>query len=162
MGTKKKYIVGGVMVVAVVFLWWFVSSRQPEIDLSVDPDTLQTDKEYYAYYEQLAEAYKNDPYGGDTPEETMDLFIAALEAGDIELASRYFVVEKQKEMAEEFEKGNEENMDKYIDLLKNYFPPTHNEFFNTYEFYTEYENEKIFLLEVILNKQTDKWKIYES
>src|SRR3989344_7481494 len=45
--------------------------------------------------EQLEKAYKNDRYGGATPEETFNLFIGALEKGDTELASRYFVIEKQ-------------------------------------------------------------------
>ena len=45
--------------------------------------------------EQLEKAYRNDKYGGATPEETFDMFIAALEKGDIDLASRYFVFNKQ-------------------------------------------------------------------
>lgn len=32
-----------------------------------------------------------DTYGGKTPQETLDLFVAALRAGDVELASKYFV-----------------------------------------------------------------------
>jgi len=35
----------------------------------------------------------NDTYGGKTPKETLDLFIAALEKGDIDLASKYFAYE---------------------------------------------------------------------
>lgn len=34
-----------------------------------------------------------DTYGGQTPEETLQLFIEALKAGDIELASKYFALE---------------------------------------------------------------------
>ena len=45
--------------------------------------------------EQLEKLYREDKYGGKTPEETFDMFIAALEQGDIELASKYFVLEKQ-------------------------------------------------------------------
>lgn len=46
-------------------------------------------------YEKLSEPYYKDTYGGKTPEETYDLFIDALKKGDVELASRYFVVEGQ-------------------------------------------------------------------
>jgi hypothetical protein len=45
----------------------------------------------------LEAAYKADTYGGATPEETLKLFIDALEKKDYELASKYFVVEEQEE-----------------------------------------------------------------
>lgn len=41
---------------------------------------------------------KNDIYGGRTPEETYQLFLQALEKQDIELASKYFVRERQAEI----------------------------------------------------------------
>lgn len=40
-------------------------------------------------------AYKADQYGGATPEETLRLFVEALEQKDYVLASKYFVVEEQ-------------------------------------------------------------------
>ena len=46
---------------------------------------------------QIEKLYRDDKYGGKTPEETFDLFIAALEKGDIELASKYFVLNKQEQ-----------------------------------------------------------------
>ena len=56
------------------------------------------------YYKDLERQYAEDTYGGSTPEETLQLFIDALKAGDIDLASKYFVVEKQKEQREFLEK----------------------------------------------------------
>ncbi len=41
--------------------------------------------------------YRQDIYGGKTPEETLDLFIKALESGNLDLAAKYFVLEKQDE-----------------------------------------------------------------
>lgn len=46
-------------------------------------------------YKKLTDVYKTDTYGGKTPEETYDLFIEALKSEDVELASKYFVAEKQ-------------------------------------------------------------------
>lgn len=46
---------------------------------------------------QIDLAYQNDVYGGKTPEETFDMYIDALKKGDLELASKYFVVSGQKE-----------------------------------------------------------------
>ncbi len=35
-----------------------------------------------------------DTYGGKTPKETLDLFVAALKKGDIDLASKYFLLDE--------------------------------------------------------------------
>lgn len=42
-----------------------------------------------------------DTYGGKTPQETLRMFIDAIEKGDYELASKYFVEKKQKEWGKE-------------------------------------------------------------
>lgn len=44
----------------------------------------------------LQERLKNDKDGGATPEETLQLFTAALQKGDIEQAEKYFVIEPQE------------------------------------------------------------------
>lgn len=44
----------------------------------------------------LETAQKNDTFGGKTPEETFDMFLAALKLGDIELASKYYDVTVQE------------------------------------------------------------------
>lgn len=45
---------------------------------------------------ELERPYREDKYGGKTPEETFDLFLEALRKGDIELASKYFELENQE------------------------------------------------------------------
>lgn len=40
--------------------------------------------------------YKNDTYGGVTPEETLQLFITALKNGDTDLAAKYFLIDDQE------------------------------------------------------------------
>ncbi len=42
-----------------------------------------------------------DKIGGKTPQETLDMFISAVEKGDYDLASKYFVIEKQDEWKKE-------------------------------------------------------------
>src|SRR3989338_3497644 len=53
---------------------------------------------------ELERPYREDVYGGKTPEETFDTFLDALKKGDIDLASKYFSVRKQAEYKEKFEK----------------------------------------------------------
>jgi len=50
------------------------------------------------YADGLRVAYQEDTHGGGTPEETLQLFIDALKSGDIELASKYYIPEKQAEV----------------------------------------------------------------
>lgn len=38
-------------------------------------------------------AMRNDTYGGKTPQETLNMFIDALKKGDVELASKYFMLD---------------------------------------------------------------------
>lgn len=40
---------------------------------------------------RLIKEFNEDPYGGDTPEETMRLFVEALKKEDFKLASKYFI-----------------------------------------------------------------------
>jgi hypothetical protein len=50
---------------------------------------------------ELEKQYADDPYGGDTPEETLRLFIEALKAGDTDLAAKYFILDKQEQWTED-------------------------------------------------------------
>lgn len=49
---------------------------------------------------ELERPYREDKYGGKTPEKTFDLFLEALRKENIELASKYFELEKQEKWIE--------------------------------------------------------------
>lgn len=51
---------------------------------------------YQRLADKMSAPYKNDKYGGKTPEETFDLFLDALRKEDIELASKYFVIPRRE------------------------------------------------------------------
>ncbi|OGZ97033.1 MAG: hypothetical protein A3I44_06045 [Candidatus Sungbacteria bacterium RIFCSPLOWO2_02_FULL_51_17] len=55
----------------------------------------------------LQKRYAEDTYGGKTPEETLELFIAALKKEDIDLAVKYFVFDKQEEWRDKLQKIKE-------------------------------------------------------
>ena len=52
---------------------------------------------------EFEKPYREDRYGGKTPEETFDLFLEALRKEDIDLASKYFELEKQERLEKSFE-----------------------------------------------------------
>lgn len=63
-----------------------------------------------ALRKQAEEQLRNDKYGGKTPEETFDMFIAALEKGDVELASKYFILNKQEQWRKTLEEYKTSNL----------------------------------------------------
>ena len=114
MSKKKKVLIFvGVLLAlgAVWFLgvrdWWAVKTFSED-------DGPMTEREYMRYLEVQEMARRADNYGAATPEGTLALFIEALRAGDAELASKYFLVEKQEEYKEAVENwtrlGKNENI----------------------------------------------------
>lgn len=112
--------------------------------------------EYQAikYYNDLADQYAKDTYGGDTPEETLRLFIDALKKGDVELASKYFVIEKRNEVLSNLQntKDKIDTIIKQIEIAK----------------LSKIEEDKAYFViiangvvktQIILNKILKKWKI---
>ena len=71
-------------------------------------------RNYLQYQKGMSEfeaAMRADTYGGKTPQETLDMFVDALKKGDVELASRYFVLNgplSRGEWKTEIEKRKEE------------------------------------------------------
>ncbi len=60
-----------------------------------------------------------DKIGGKTPQETLDMFIKAVESGDYELASKYMIIENQAKEEEELSAlKRENNLIWFLNLLK--------------------------------------------
>lgn len=61
-----------------------------------------------------------DTYGGKTPQETLQMYIDAVEKGDYELASKYFIGANQQKELESFRKASssKEQINKYLLKLK--------------------------------------------
>ncbi|MBI4121325.1 MAG: hypothetical protein HY457_03685 [Parcubacteria group bacterium] len=87
--TSFKFIGGFTGIIALALVVWYVAAY-------LSPEARQ-ERDVLEYFADLEEQYENDTYGGKTPEETLALFIQALESGDIELASKYFVPDRQEE-----------------------------------------------------------------
>lgn len=105
--------------------------------------------------------WREDTYGGETPEETLRLFIEALKAEDIDLAAKYFVLDKQAKWKNKLliikEKGLLGAMVADLEKLKK----TREETEET--FYTLTNEENIVSIQLILSKNptNGKWKITE-
>lgn len=72
-------------------------------------DNWRFDREIKEMTKELNRPYLEDAYGGKTPKETLEMFIAAVEKEDFDLASKYFVISKQGEWRDKLIKGKENN-----------------------------------------------------
>ncbi len=59
-----------------------------------------------------------DIYGGKTPQETLQMYIDAVEAGDYELASKYFVEEGREKELRSFDGATKADVKSYLEPLK--------------------------------------------
>ncbi len=89
MKLSKKILIWFLSIVALILLVWFGMAARSAWQ------GYQWQKQTDAFQAALTKPYREDTYGGKTPEETWTMFLDALKKGDIELASKYFVVEKQ-------------------------------------------------------------------
>lgn len=123
------------------------------------PETRQLRKQMELVKEQ-EEAYKNDTFGGSTPEETLALFIDALKKGDTDLAAKYFVIDKQGEWLNYLN-----NVKKNTGLLSIIDEAKKLKLSNKNQeeaFFTIANDKKIVEVQVVIRKnQNGKWKITE-
>ena len=75
-------------------------------------------KDLQAIKKEAERPYLEDIYGGKTPKETLELFIAAIEKEDFDLASKYFIINKQEGWRDRLVKGEKQKLYNWIDLLK--------------------------------------------
>jgi hypothetical protein len=108
----------------------------------------------------LSKPYREDNYGGKTPEETWAMFLDALRKGDVELASKYFVPEKQEEWKSIIQRTIKEKGVLEIEKLANIkFDSKTNETAYYYRLINEGGKEVNSSVIFILNPYTKVWKI---
>lgn len=162
-GGALKTAANFLIIIAVAVAILFFLDKAGKINLFSSDDNAEQERmdQTINYYNEMQEKYKNDTYGGATPEETLKLFIAALKAGDTDLASKYFVVEKQEEMATQLANGKQNNtLPLIISDLEKAIKNGKELYTGTYQFVTfDKNNVAEFSFDLTLNSQTKKWKL---
>lgn len=108
----------------------------------------------------LEKKYAEDPYGGETPEETLRLFIDALKKGDTDLAAKYFILDKQQGWREDLAKIKDKNLlDEMVKDLERAELTKEEET----AFLTLTDENNVVLSELVMHKnpQNNRWKITE-
>ena len=114
---------------------------------------------------------KADTWGGKTPQETLDLFIDALRKGDVELASKYFLIETtvndpnyltRNEWVLALEQAKEDGrLDEIADLVSRATPDIENRAYEEdYKFAIFDDSKKLDgYINMQLNTSSGVWKI---
>ncbi len=166
---KKRKIVIGVVTVGLLLIGlYYYGDYKRTHTLITNDQGLQSfmmnmkEGDVAKYKAYKAKMYAQDKYGGDTPEETLRLFVEALKNKNIKLASKYFVIEKQSEMYKKlpqaFKSGGVDSLIDFYDNGK--IKSTYIDYSNQYELILiKNKSEANFIFRFILNKQTNKWKM---
>lgn len=83
---NKRFLFFGVFAAIIILVW---GGYLLWTNFRYDPI-----KAYEKAEKAYIEAMTTDTYGGKTPQETLDLFVEALRVGDVELASKYFLLDE--------------------------------------------------------------------
>lgn len=87
-----KFIAGFLAIIIIVGGGFFVWQKYFSPQAKLDRQTQENYQKYLDWQANYEKAMKEDTYGGKTPEETLQMFIDALKKGDVELASKYFIL----------------------------------------------------------------------
>ena len=116
-GAKWKFVLAFFLIVVVSLggfaAWKAYSQLRGEKEIRALAEALQKIEQ-----DNLARAMA-DTYGGKTPQETLRMYIDAVEKGDYELASKYFIGDYQWKGLANLNKKTSDGIERYIAILKN-------------------------------------------
>lgn len=166
---KKKMIILFIVLLAAAAGAYEVWNIYGNPTTKQSQETEQKYQNYQAWEEQYRHALEQDTYGGETPEQTLQMFITALENEDVELASKYFLIETDEKNADYLthegwlrllqQAKRENRIEEIIKSIKKTKPQEYSKDYtlNTQSF--SYKDGEGALVILVLNKYNQVWKI---
>ena len=109
----KKFLIVISILVGAVLIWWVGYAALSGWKSS------QWQKKTDAFQSAMEQPYKEDTYGGKTPEDTWAMYVSALEKKDFDLAVKYHALSSQPDEKKYFDQVIQKgDMDKWIAELK--------------------------------------------
>ena len=163
---KIKFIVWFVILVFGVYVLIWVYENYFSEKAKETKQQQKNYEKYLAWKSSYEKAMSEDTYGGKTPEETLNLFVEALKKEDLELASKYFVLnsngERDPKWLEALQKTKEAGKLKEVIELLSKAKPDYENISNKEDFkFKSYDNNGKLKAYVDLefNKYSGIWKI---
>ncbi len=122
---------------------------------------------YKTQKERTVEMLQADTYGGETPEQTLQLFVEALEKKDAKLASKYYLPWKQKEAEKEMRDWIEnypDGLDKFLVAYKKEVIDVEEsalDYLVDVHVYKKIGDKYSYRIQMEQNKEASLWKISE-
>ncbi len=93
----RKFALGFLGIIIVTAGGFFVWDKYFSPSAKYNRQLQRQSEAYMQWEERHKQAMKEDTYGGKTPEETLQMFIDALKKEDVELASKYFMLDTNEQ-----------------------------------------------------------------
>jgi hypothetical protein len=101
---SKRFIFIAAILILAVFLFLGIFYGYPQYQ------KWQLKKQSQKFLEDYLKPYKEDTYGGKTPEETWGMFLDALKKEDVDLAAKYFEATRQEKTQQWLREVKEKNV----------------------------------------------------
>ncbi len=168
---RKKYrrfvvVFLGIIVLAAgsFFIWEKYFSQQAKLNEQAQENY----EKYLTFQENYEKAMTEDTYGGKTPEETLQMFIDALEKEDVQLASKYFLLNTNEKSEyyltrKEWEAGlrnvkKKDELESVLNQLSKVQLTFKDDEEALFKFYNT-NGDVVVLIELKFNKYSGVWKI---
>ena len=114
---KKVFKILGILILAVIV---FFIAAEVGFQAKYRLEQWKTARKMEQFNKIVEELFKNDIYGGKTPEETYNLFVTSLKNEDVDLAVKYIILdaERQRKYYDKFsDKKQKGTLKKYVESL---------------------------------------------
>jgi len=162
---RRVLIVFGIVILAAGGVFAFIYFN-PEAHR--EREEAEDTRRFLNNLEALKQESARDIYGGQTPEETLNLFIAALRSGDVVAAAKFFEGEPDFETGhlswKKFEEGLKKiqtrgNLARFADDLEGYDEISSSSPSDAWVFYKNEDGERDGELHMTVNVNSGIWKI---
>ncbi|MGB9609071.1 MAG: hypothetical protein ACPL3E_01705 [Minisyncoccia bacterium] len=159
-----KFALAFLLIISVAFGSVIVYEKYFNPEAQKDKEQQKNYQKYLEWQAGYKKAMTEDTYGGKTPEETLKLFIDALKKEDLELASKYFVLNSRGERDPKWldlltKIKQENNLQKMANDLQKY--NLAKKTFDPYYVFIYYNDDGSVGLQItmVFNKDSGVWKI---
>ena len=165
-----KFIIGFLAIIILAAGGFFVWDKYFSPAAKINRETQKNYQKYLDWQKNYEKAMREDTYGGKTPEETLKMFIEALKKEDIELASKYFMIETdtqdpnyltRNKIVKALQEEKQKDKLQYIaDILSRAIPDPAGPLYEGDYGFVVYEKEKVIAeINMEFNKESSVWKI---
>lgn len=168
----KKRRVAWIIIVSIVILvalflsfGGYAAIKQYYNNIQERKNMSQLIKGYDKMMDVISKTLTEDTYGGKTPQETLDMFIDALEKGDIELAGKYFALDdnlSRQKWEDGLKQAQEEGrINNIINVVRAAIPTKGSSNLESFSWFSVYDSNGDVLndIELRLNEYSKVWKI---